>query len=98
MIRVWIWIFWQLILKQTKILEMDIEDEVYSEEGFQEEEIEDEVLSGEEQKAAVDSKAKVQSKKEIEDDEDYNDLGEFAEISVKDESEEENKVTVEVAD
>ena len=83
---------------------MDIEDEVYSEEGFQEEEIDDEVSdNAEEQKAAVDpnlgSKAKVSSKKEVEDDDDdYDEPGEFAEISVKDESEEEKEVPVEVAD
>ena len=77
-----------------------MDDEQYSD-GFQEEDIDDEVLSDGAggQKAAVDSKAKVQSKKEVEDDDDdYEDPGEFAEISVKDESEEEKEMPAEVAD
>ena len=83
---------------------MDIDDEVYSEEDFHEDEIDDEVSDAAgEQRAAVDpnlgSTAKVSSKKEVEDsDDDYDEPGEFAEISVKDESEEEKEVPAEVAD
>lgn len=74
---------------------MDIEDEVYSEEDFHEEEIADEVETDKQTKT-VEAKPKALSvKKEIEDEveeDDYDEPGAFAEISVKDESEEEEKV------
>ena len=80
---------------------MDIEDEAYSEEDFHEEEIADEV-EPEKRTKFVDPKTKtLSSKKEIEDeveDDDYDEPGAFAEISVKDESEEEEKVQREITD